>query len=119
LRFVEGRRAAHAVEVDERRSRVAGPAAERGPERVAPLAEHGLLRRQAEGALRGRDEPAVLVADEDVDVARLEVERAQHVDRVLLVGPGTEHLCANQPVSWDVGAKLQNSLARSNRRRFG
>ena len=28
-------------------------------------------------------------------------------------------LCANQPVSWDVGAKLQNSLARSNRSRFG
>ena len=28
-------------------------------------------------------------------------------------------LCANQPVSWDVGAKLENSLARSNRRRFG
>ena len=27
--------------------------------------------------------------------------------------------CANQPVSWDVGAKLQNSLARSNRSRFG
>ena len=28
-------------------------------------------------------------------------------------------LCANQPVSWDVGAKLENSLARSNRSRFG
>ena len=28
-------------------------------------------------------------------------------------------LCGNQPVSWDVGAKLQNSLARSNRSRFG
>ncbi|EGB06713.1 hypothetical protein AURANDRAFT_65369 [Aureococcus anophagefferens] len=28
-------------------------------------------------------------------------------------------LCANQPVSWDVGAKLQNSLARSNRSEFG
>jgi hypothetical protein len=37
-----------------------------------------------------------------------------------LVGstPGST-LCANQPVSWDVGAKLQNSLARSNRSRFG
>ena len=30
-----------------------------------------------------------------------------------------QRLCGNQPVSWDVGAKLQNSLARSNRRRFG
>jgi len=29
------------------------------------------------------------------------------------------YLCANQPVSWDVGAKLENSLARSNRSRFG
>ena len=28
-------------------------------------------------------------------------------------------LCGNQPVSWDVGAKLENSLARSNRSRFG
>ena len=28
-------------------------------------------------------------------------------------------LCGNQPVSWDVGAKLQKSLARSNRSRFG
>ena len=32
---------------------------------------------------------------------------------------GRGALCANQPVSWDVGAKLQNSLARSNRSRFG
>ena len=31
----------------------------------------------------------------------------------------SRHLCANRPVSWDVGAKLQNSLARSNRSRFG
>ena len=30
-----------------------------------------------------------------------------------------EDLCGNQPVSWDVGAKLQKSLARSNRSRFG
>ena len=28
-------------------------------------------------------------------------------------------LCANRPVSWDVGAKLENSLARSIRSRFG
>ena len=28
-------------------------------------------------------------------------------------------LCGNQPVSWDIGAKLQKSLARSNRSRFG
>ena len=33
-------------------------------------------------------------------------------------GPGNG-LCANQPLVWDVGAKLQNSLARSNRSRFG
>ena len=33
-------------------------------------------------------------------------------------GFGT-NLCGNQPVSWEVGAKLQNSLARSNRSRFG
>jgi hypothetical protein len=32
--------------------------------------------------------------------------------------PG-EKLCGNQPVSWDVGAKLENSLARPNRSRFG
>ena len=30
-----------------------------------------------------------------------------------------DELCGNQPVSWDVGAKLQNSLARSNRSRIG
>ena len=34
----------------------------------------------------------------------------------LLAGDG---LCANQPLVWDVGAKLQKSLARSNRSRFG
>ena len=33
--------------------------------------------------------------------------------------PARHRLCANQPVSWDVGAKLQNSLARSHRSRFG
>ena len=30
-----------------------------------------------------------------------------------------EDLRANQPASWDVGAKLQKSLARSHRSRFG
>ncbi|KAH8044282.1 hypothetical protein JL722_14760 [Aureococcus anophagefferens] len=32
---------------------------------------------------------------------------------------GGVDLCANQPASWDVLTKLQNSLARSHRSRFG
>ena len=39
--------------------------------------------------------------------------------RCVVYRGGCPDLCANQPVSWDVGAKLQNSLARSNRSRFG
>ena len=41
--------------------------------------------------------------------------------RGVLVGERAQvrDLCANQPVSRDVGAKLENSRARSHRSRFG
>jgi hypothetical protein len=31
----------------------------------------------------------------------------------------SEHMCGNQPLVWGVPTKLQNSLARSHRSRFG
>jgi hypothetical protein len=42
--------------------------------------------------------------------------------RAVSLGHSTDYspwLCGNQPASWDVGAELQKSLARSNRNRFG
>jgi hypothetical protein len=52
------------------------------------------------------------------------VDHAHHKHSPLLLSPAyadraRDALCANQPVSWDVGAKLQNSLSQSNRSRFG
>ena len=52
-----------------------------------------------------------------------EAEERYAAEEMLGMHAGACHLrdslCGNQPVSWDVGAKLQNSLSRSNRSRFG
>ena len=52
-----------------------------------------------------------------------EAEERYAAEEMLGMHAGACHLrdslCGNQPVSWDVGAKLENSLARSNRSRFG
>ncbi|KAH8076376.1 3'-tRNA processing endoribonuclease [Aureococcus anophagefferens] len=49
----------------------------------------------------------------------VEVDDAACADSTSWYYKKSQDLCGNQPVSWDVGAKLQNSLARSNRSRFG
>ena len=52
-----------------------------------------------------------------------EAEERYAAEEMLGMHAGACHLrdslCGNQPVSWDVGAKLQNSLSRSNRSRVG
>ena len=80
-----------------RRRLVAAPA-----ERLARAAEAPAeaVARPAQVAplLDGREEEAVRVADEAVVAG---------------------DLCGNQPLVWGVPTKLQKSLARSNRSRFG
>ena len=60
-----------------------------------------------------------MVAEEGEDDVAAVVDDVPQVLRVLVEVGLALDLCANQPVSWDVGAKLENSLARSNRSRFG
>ena len=62
-------------------------------------------------ALGLQEYDAVLADDEALVVDLLEVGHAPAVEH--------EHLCGNQTVSWVIPTKLQNSLARSNRSRFG
>ena len=63
------------------------------------------------------------IKDLRVQLAEIEIDDNNRMSLLEFLvfhhGGASWDLCANQPVSWDVGAKLENSLARSNRSRFG
>ena len=69
---------------------------------------------------------AVVVGEEERAVAELRRQRRPRRFEVreapallFVVARRDRDLCGNQPVSWVIPTKLQNSRARSNRGRFG
>ena len=88
-------------------------------------------RREAHGAVEARVDVDLEVeheleehderAPDEEQHGRAEEQRADQLDEELelVVAVARVDLCGNQPLVWVVLTKLENSLARSNRSRFG
>ena len=91
-------------------------------DRYAQKDLRALTARVLEPALRAlpeafeNDSEDALALREAVGVARV---ARRELPLELVVVEARVRLRGNQPVSWDVGAELQKSIARSHRRRFG
>ena len=99
-------------------ARAPGPSAARAAAPPADATARYLAwRAYAEGGAKRGTRGAVLFGESGDPAAN---SISEEMDRLLTARyVKSQSLCGNQPVSWDVGAKLQNALARSNRSRFG
>ena len=80
------------------------------------------LRPENASSRGGRPYWEGLARDVDYDVddaARFEERYEAALDDAAKKKDGSPRLCGNQPLVWGVPTKLQNSLSRSNRSRFG
>ena len=90
------------------------------PARVADLGDRPAKKRRRAHAAAARAVVAAPAAGDDGDDAwHCPACLASHAETCVVCGEAGDGLCGIQPLVWVVLTKLENSLARSNRSRFG